>query len=117
MTDDTGLSQRLTEVARRTAGVSAVFAAKPAVAAAADALAVALALREPDVLVDVARSEGFTTFTVHIAADAATPAPQTLRAVGEAVRDLVLAEGAAEHHFAVNVKARMIEGLEADRHD
>ena len=113
MTDDTGLSQRLTEAVRRADGVAAVFAAKPAVVAAAGAVAVALTLREPDVLVDVARAEGFTTFTVHIAVRASTPAPDTLRAVGELVRDRVVAEGAAQDAFAVNVKVRLVE--DADR--
>ena len=110
MTDDTGLSQRLTDAVGRVDGVAAVFAAKPLVAAAADAVAAALTLREPDVLVEyVARADGFTTFTVHIAVAGSVPAPATLRAVGELVRDAVVSEGAAAEQFAVNVKARLIE--------
>lgn len=111
MTDDTGLSQRLTEAVSGVDGVAAVFAAKPLVAAAADAIAAALTLREPDVLVDIARAEGFTTFSVHIAVASSAPAPDTLRAVGELVRDAVLAEGAAEEPFAVNVKVRLVEDV------
>ena len=109
MTDDTDLSQRLTAAVAGAPGVAGVFAAKPPVAAAADAVAVALALREPDVLVDVARLEGFSTFTVHIAVEGAVPATDTLRSVGELVRDAVLAEGAAAGTFAVSVKARLVE--------
>ena len=107
--DDTALSQRLTAAIRETAGVTGVYPAQPLLEAAADALAVKLALRQPDVLVDVDRSDGFTTVTAHIAATAALPAPETLRAVGEELRRLLDAEPSVTGPLAVNVKVRLIE--------
>lgn len=112
MTDDAGLSQRLTAAVREVDGVAGVFIAKPPIAAAAEAVAAALTLRDPDVLVDVSRADGFATFTVHLAVSAAAPTPDVLRAVGERIRDLVAAEGAADAPFAVNVRARLIEGVD-----
>jgi hypothetical protein len=107
--DDTALSQRLTAAIRETAGVTGVYPAQPLLEAAADALAVKLALRQPDVLVDIDRSDGFTTVTAHIAATAALPAPETLRAVGEELRRLLDAEPSVTGPLAVNVKVRLIE--------
>ncbi|NRG42446.1 hypothetical protein HRK28_16150 [Rathayibacter sp. VKM Ac-2835] len=107
--DDTALSQRLTAAIRDTEGVAGVYPAQPLLEAAADALAVKLALRQPDVLVDIDRSDGFTTVTAHIAATAALPAPETLRAVGEGLRRLLDAEPSVIGPLAVNVKVRLIE--------
>ncbi|NQX17428.1 hypothetical protein [Rathayibacter sp. VKM Ac-2857] len=107
--DDTALSQRLTAAIRDTEGVAGVYPAQPLLEAAADALAVKLALRQPDVLVDIDRSDGFTTVTAHIAATAALPAPETLRAVGEELRRLLDAEPSVTGPLAVNVKVRLIE--------
>ncbi|KQQ06004.1 MULTISPECIES: hypothetical protein [unclassified Rathayibacter] len=107
MTDDTELSQRLTAAIRDTEGVAGVYPAQPVLEAAADAIAVKLALRQPDVLVDIDRSDGFTTVSAHISTVAALPAPDTLRAVGELVRGMLEAELSGP--FAVNVKVRLIE--------
>ena len=107
--DDTALSQRLTAAIGETAGVTGVYPAQPLLEAAADALAVKLALRQPDVLVDIDRSDGFTTVSAHIAATAALPAPETLRAVGEELRRLLDAEPSVTGPLAVNVKVRLIE--------
>ncbi|QHC75094.1 hypothetical protein [Rathayibacter sp. VKM Ac-2805] len=107
--DDTALSQRLTAGIRDTEGVAGVYPAQPIVEAAADALAVKLALRSPDVLVDIDRSEGFTTVTAHIAASASLPAPETLRAVGERMLALLRADPSVSGPFAVNVKVRLVE--------
>ncbi|QHC68241.1 hypothetical protein GSU68_17795 [Rathayibacter sp. VKM Ac-2759] len=107
MTDDTALSQRLTAAIRDTEGVAGVYPAQPILEAAADAIAVKLALRQPDVLVDIDRSEGFTTVSAHISAVAALPAPDTLRAVGERLRGML--ESELSGPFAVTVKVRLIE--------
>ena len=107
--DDTALSQRLTAAIRDSEGVTGVYPAQPILEAAADALAVTLALRQPDVLVDIDRSDGFTTVSAHIAATAALPAPETLRAVGEELRRLLDAEPSVTGPLAVNVKVRLIE--------
>ncbi|MCJ1683150.1 hypothetical protein [Rathayibacter sp. VKM Ac-2928] len=107
--DDTALSQRLTAAIREIEGVAGVYPAQPLLEAAADALAVKLALRQPDVLVDIDRSDGFTTVTAHIAATAALPAPETLRAVGEGLRRLLDSEPSVTGPLAVNVKVRLIE--------
>ncbi|KZX21223.1 hypothetical protein [Rathayibacter tanaceti] len=109
MTDDTALSRRLTDEIRDTEGVTGVYPAQPIVEAAADAVAVSLALRLPDVLVDIDRSEGFTTVTAHIAASAALPAPETLRLVGERMHALLAADPTVPGPFAVNVKVRLVE--------
>lgn len=107
MSDDVELSQRLTRVARETPGVAAVFPAKPIVAAAADAVAVALQLREPDVLVDIDRSGGSTTVTAQIGTSADRPAPDVVRAAGERLRDAVRAE--VDGELVVHVTVRLVE--------
>ncbi|PPH39678.1 hypothetical protein C5C53_00250 [Rathayibacter sp. AY1E3] len=109
MTDDTELSQRLTAEIRDIEGVAGVYPAQPIVEAAADALAAKLDLRQPDVLVDIDRSEGFTTVSAHIAASAALPAPETLRLVGERMHALLAADPSVSGPLAVNVKVRLIE--------
>ena len=109
MTDDTALSQRLTAAVRDAEGVVGVYPAQPLLEAAADALAVTLALRQPDVLVDIDRSEGFTTVSAHIATSAALPAPEILRAVGELLHGILREEPSVTGPLAVNVKVRLIE--------
>lgn len=109
MTDDTELSRRLTAAVRETEGVAGVYPAQPVLEAAAEALAARLDLRPTDVLVDIDRSEGFTTVTAHIAAVAALPAPDTLRSVGELLRDAIAADASVSGPFSVNVKVRLIE--------
>ncbi|PPH67320.1 hypothetical protein C5D25_00860 [Rathayibacter sp. AY1D7] len=109
MTDDTELSQRLTAEIRDIEGVAGVYPAQPIVEAAADALAVKLDLRQPDVLVDIDRSEGFTTVSAHIAASAALPAPETLRLGGEGMHAPGAADPSVSGPLAVNVKVRLIE--------
>ena len=109
MTDDTALSQRLTAAIREAEGVVGVYPAQPILEAAADALAVTLALRQPDVLVDIDRSEGFTTVSAHIAASAALPVPETLRSVGELLRGILAEEPGVTGPLAVTVKVRLVE--------
>lgn len=116
MSDDQDLSQRLTALLRTIDGVDDVFPAQPVVEAAADAIAVKLALREPDVLVDIDRSGGSgpgssVTVRAGIAANDGRPAGDTLREVGERVRDELTAAG--EHPDLVTVSVRVIEGLGA----
>lgn len=103
--DDTTLSRELTAAIRSTEGVTGVYPAQPTVEAAVDALAVRLALRQPDVLVDIDRADGFTTVSAHIATSAAVPATETLRAVGELIRSTLGEAGP----LAINVKVRLID--------
>lgn len=105
MIDDVALSQKLTAAIRATEGVVGVYPAQPIVEAAAEAVAVKLALRQPDVLVDIDRADGFTTISAHIAASSAISATETLRTVGELIRDTVPEDGP----LAVNVKVRLID--------
>lgn len=107
MHDDQDLSQRLTALLRTVDGVDDVFPAQPIIEAAADAIAVKLALRQPDVLVDIDRSNGSVTVTAGIAVSDARPAGDTLREVGERVRDL-LADG-GEHPDLISVAIRLID--------
>ncbi len=53
--DDAALSSELTAAIRGVPGVLAVYPPRPLVHAAAEVVATALALREPDVLVDIDR--------------------------------------------------------------
>lgn len=103
--DDTALSRELTAAIRATEGVTGVYPAQPTVEAAVDALAVRLALRQPDVLVDIDRADGFTTVSAHIATSVAVPATETLRAVGELIRNKLGEAGPV----AINVKVRLID--------
>ncbi|AMM19348.1 hypothetical protein AX769_03380 [Frondihabitans sp. PAMC 28766] len=109
MIDDAALSRRLTAAIRDTEGVAGVYPAQPIVEAAAGAIAVKLALRMPDILVDIERADGFTTISAHIATFAAVPAPSTVRRVGELIRTVVTAEGESIGDLAVTVKVRLIE--------
>ncbi|GGL74442.1 hypothetical protein LQK89_03460 [Curtobacterium sp. C1] len=87
--DDEALSRDLTAAVRAVPGVVGVHAPRSAVHAAAEAVAVALSLREPDVLVDVDRLDTTLRLTTHIAVDDRRPAPDTLREVGERLREVV----------------------------
>jgi hypothetical protein len=107
--DDTALSQKLTVAIRDAEGVAGVYPAQPIVEAAAGAIAVTLALRMPDILVDIDRADGFTTFSAHIPTFASHPAPDTVRRVGELMRDIVTAEAASTGDIAITVKVRLIE--------
>jgi hypothetical protein len=115
--DDQELSRHLTALIRATAGVDEVYPAQPVIKAAADAIAVKLALRQPDVLVDIDRDHGSTTITAGIAADVSRPAPDTVREVGERIRDALAqrhADGAeAREPDLITVTIRLVEGLDA----
>ncbi|GAA4666436.1 hypothetical protein [Frondihabitans cladoniiphilus] len=108
-TDDAELSRSLTAAVRAVEGVTGVFPSQPLLEAAADALAVRLDLREPDEMVDIDRSDRFTTVTAHISTSASLPAPETVRRVGELIRDTLLATGAKPDELAVNVSIRLVE--------
>lgn len=109
MIDDAALSRKLTAAIRDTEGVAGVYPAQPIVEAAAGAIAVKLALRMPDILVDIDRADDFTTFTAHIATFASIPAPDTVRRVGELIRQIVAEEAEPAGNVAINVKVRLIE--------
>jgi hypothetical protein len=115
--DDQELSRHLTALIRATPGVDEVYPAQPVIEAAADAIAVKLALRQPDVLVDIDRDHGSTTITAGIAADVSRPAPDTVREVGERIRDALAqrhANGAeAREPDLITVTIRLVEGLGA----
>ena len=118
MIDDLELSRRLTSAIRAVPHVTGVYPAQPILEAAAGAIAVRLALRVPDVLVDIDRAEGFTTVSAHIATSAAAPTPETARAVGELLRDEFRRSHEAHDALpgtdpndtlAINVKVRLVE--------
>lgn len=110
MTDDVELSRLLTTAVRETPGVAGVYAAQPVLEAAASALAAKLALRQPDVLVDIDRTDGFTSVSAQIATLATESAPDTVRLVGETVRDLCVAHGEDTAALTVAVTVRLVEG-------
>lgn len=109
MIDDIHLSQRLTAAIRATEGVVGVYPAQPILEAAAEAVAVRLALRQPDVLVDIDRADAFTTVSAHIATTAAIPAPETLRAVGAVIRRILRDDDPDSDTIAINVKVRFVD--------
>lgn len=115
--DDQELSRQLTALIRSTPGVDEVYPAQPVIEAAADALAVKLALRQPDVLVDIDRDHGSMTITAGIAANDTRPAPDTIREVGERIRDALAerhADGAeAREPDLITVTIRLVEGIDA----
>ncbi len=106
--DDAALSSELTAAIRAVPGVVAVYPPRPIVHAAAEVVASALALREPDVLVDVDRHGGTVRVAAGIAVSGDRPAPDTVRAVGERVRALVdeRIDGGAD---LVSVTIRLVE--------
>ncbi|GAA4266255.1 hypothetical protein [Frondihabitans peucedani] len=110
MTDDVELSRALTAAVRATPGVAGVYPAQPVLEAAATVLAAKLALRQPDVLVDIDRTDGFTSVSVQIATHAAEAAPDTVRRVGETVRDLCVEHGEDAAALTVAVTVRLVEG-------
>lgn len=110
MTDDAALSRELTTTIRAIEGVAGVFPAQPRVEAAAAAVAVTLALRAPDALVDIERADGITTVSAHISTLAEVPAPVTVRRVAEFLRARLQTGGAPAGDLVINVKVRLVEG-------
>ncbi|MFS0731629.1 hypothetical protein ABC270_16330 [Curtobacterium sp. 1P10AnD] len=106
--DDAALSSELTSAIRAVPGVVAVYPPRPIVHGAAEAVAAALALREPDVLVDIDRHGTTVRIAAGIAVSGDRPAPDTVREVGERVRDLVdqRVDGGAD---LVTVTIRLVE--------
>ncbi|MFJ4221948.1 hypothetical protein [Curtobacterium luteum] len=106
--DDETLSRTLTAAIRDVPGVVAVYPPRPIAHAAAEAVARTLALREPDVLVDLDRHGATLRVEAGIAVSGDRPAPDTVRAVGERVRALLDAEvdGGAD---LVSVTVRLVE--------
>lgn len=110
MTDDHALSRELTALIRATTGVAAVYPAQPIVEAAVDAVAVKLALRQPDVLVDVDRDGDALRIAAGIAVDDARPATDTVREVGERIR-AVTDERADVRPDLISVSVRLVDDL------
>lgn len=113
--DDEALSRSLTEGIRQVPGVTGVYSPRPLTAAAeavagavVDAVAPALGLREPDVLVDVDRHGGRVQVAAGIAVAGDRPAADTLRAVGERIRDL-LDQGPTPSADLISVTVRLVE--------
>ncbi len=106
---DEELSVRLTEVARAVPGVTGVFHSTSLVETAADVIAAGLSLRSPDALVDIDRTEGFTTVRVHIATTVDHAAADVVRRVGETVKAALPDTAVVGAPLAVNVKVRVIE--------
>lgn len=110
--DDEAISRTLTGGVRRVPGVTGVYPPRPLAAAAetvVDAVApVPLRLHDPDVLVDVDRHGGRVHVVTGISVDGGRPAADTLRAVGERVRDL-LDSGTTTTADLVSVTVHLVE--------
>lgn len=107
---DEALSRALTDRIRGVPGVTGVYPTRPIVHAAAEAVASTFALQEPDVLVDVHRDGSALRIGAGIAVDDARPAPETVREVGERIRDLVDERTGAPADL-VEVTIRLVEGI------
>lgn len=105
--DDEALSRRLTEAVRAVDGVTGVYAPRT-VTAAAEVVAATLTLHEPDVLVDVDRHGGTVQVVTGIAVDGGRPAAETVRAVGERLRD-VLDAGTTPSADLIRVTVRLVD--------
>ena len=110
--DDEAISRTLTDGIRHVPGVTGVFPPRP-VAAVAEAVLdavtpVPLRLHDPDVLVDVDRHGGRVHVVAGISVDGGRAAVDTLRAVGERVRELLDADGTATADL-ISVTVRLIE--------
>lgn len=110
--DDEAISRTLTDDIRHVPGVTGVFPPRP-VAAVAEAVVDAvtpapLRLHDPDVLVDVDRHGGRVHVVAGISVDGGRPAADTLRAVGERVRDLLDA-GSTPAVDLISVTVRLVE--------
>ena len=108
MIDDRALAHLLTDAVLATDGVIAVFPVNPILHIASEGIASALDLREPEVLVDVERSETLLTITAHIAATSERPTPRTLGDAAEALWEVARREDSAGGEVMVFVKARLI---------
>lgn len=110
--DDEAISRTLTDGIRHVPGVTGVFPPRPAAAVAeavVDAVAPApLRLHDPDVLVDVDRHGGRVHVVAGISVDGGRPAADTLRAVGERVRDLLDA-GTTPAADLISVTVQLVE--------
>lgn len=109
---DEALSRALTVRIRAVPGVTGVYPRRPIVHAAAEAVASTFSLQEPDVLVDVQRDGAALRVGAGIAVDDSRPATDTVREVGERIRDLV-DERAGAPADVVEVTIRLIEGIGA----
>lgn len=110
--DDETISRAVTAGVRGVSGVTGVYPPRPVAAVAetvVDAVTPApLRLHSPDVLVDVNRHGGRVHVVAGISVDGGRPAADTLRAVGERVRDLLDA-GATATADLISVTVRLIE--------
>ncbi|AIV40005.1 MULTISPECIES: hypothetical protein [unclassified Curtobacterium] len=110
--DDEAISRTVTAGIRHVPGVTGVYPPRPVAAAAetvVDAVVpVPLRLHDPDVLVDVDRRGGRVHVVTGISVDGGRPAADTLRAVGERVRDLLDADTTATADL-ISVTVRLVE--------
>lgn len=110
--DDEAISRTLTDGIRHVPGVTGVFSPRPVAAVAetvVDAVTPApLRLHDPDVLVDVDRHGGRVHVVAGISVDGGRPAADTLRAVGDRVRDL-LDTGTTPAADLISVTVRLVE--------
>lgn len=106
--DDEALSRTLTARIRSVPGVVGVHPARPVAQVAAEVVAAALALQEPDVLVDVDRDGGSLRVAAGIAVDDRRPAAETLRAVGDRIRTVVDEEAPTDVDL-IAVTVRLVE--------
>ncbi|PPF76798.1 hypothetical protein C5B96_16360 [Subtercola sp. Z020] len=114
MIDDRALARALTDAVLATPGIVAVFPVKPILHAASEGIANALDLDEPEVLVDVDRSDSLLTVTAHVATTSDCSTPEVLGRAAEALRAVAELEGVEPAgSIVVFVKARLIADPEA----
>jgi len=108
--NDDELSRTLTTAVRGVPGVVAVHPPRPIAHAAAEIAAAAFALHEPDAVVDVQRHGSALRIVTGIAVADERPATDTVREVGERLRDVVDGLGGTRADV-IDVRVRLVEGV------
>lgn len=112
MSSDLDLSQELTAIVAATPGVTTVYASGSPIRAMLRTVADAVSHDADDAgKIAVTRDhDGALAVSVIIGVDAGTPVPATMRRVGDAVREFLLAQpGAAPTIGRIDVQASRIE--------
>jgi hypothetical protein len=108
--NDDELSRALTTAVRGVPGVVAVHPPRPIAHAAAELAAAAFALHEPDAVVDIDRHGGALRIVTGIAVADERPAIDTVRAVGERIREVVDGVDGPRADL-IDVRVRLVEGM------
>lgn len=107
--NDDELSRALTTAVRDVPGVVAVYPPRPIAHAAAEIAAAAFALHEPDAVVDIDRRGTALHIVAGIGVSDDRPATDTVREVGERIRDAVDAVDGPPADL-IDVRVRLVEG-------